>query len=152
MAAALTLLQKSGAAQQNKPAPAAGEKKRRVLVLSESPLPSDPKTHPMLRVLAKLRNYDVQTVALSLTEPDQDLSDAVLAQTDVLVWWGEGWRENKQLSKFDGKDATVERVMKRASESGMGVVLLHQPNFAKPLTAVLGLSGGAWGLHIGVCT
>src|SRR5215468_9684977 len=58
-----------------------------------------------------------QTRTATLDEPEHGLTEAVLAETDVLTWWG-------HLAHGDVKDEIVERVHKRVME-GMGLVVLH---------------------------
>ena len=53
----------------------------------------------------------------TLDEPEQGLSDAVLAETDVLTWWG-------HMAHEDVTDATVQRVRERVW-NGMGLIVLH---------------------------
>jgi trehalose utilization protein len=88
--------------------------------------------------LAHLRGYDVKTA--TLTDPDQGVSQADLDATDVLIWWG-------HQKHGDVTDATVERIVKRVRDGGMGVIFLHSAHYAKPLKAVLGASG-AWKAYV----
>ena len=112
--------------------------KRRILVWSEGTAPASVYPNDIRGAvaasLAKLRGYDIKTATLS--DFDNGVSEETLAQTDVLVWWG-------HQKHSDVSDAAVERIVKRIKDGGMGFVALHSSHFAKPLQAVLGMSG-AW--------
>jgi hypothetical protein len=66
----------------------------------------------------------------TLREPDHGLSDELLADTDVLFWWG-----HKAHAEVD--DAWAAKVHE-AVLSGMGLVVLHSGHFSKPFKRVLG--------------
>jgi trehalose utilization protein len=68
----------------------------------------------------------------TLDEPEHGLTEAVLAETDVLVWWG-------HIAHGDVKDEVVARVQKRVWE-GMGLIVLHSGHFAKIFKALMGTS------------
>ena len=75
--------------------------------------------------------FDVRTAHLD--EPDQGLSDAVLADTDVLTWWG-------HVAHADVDDAVVARVHRRVLE-GMGLIVLHSGHYSKIFRKLMGTSG-----------
>jgi len=66
----------------------------------------------------------------TLRAPDHGLSQALLDDTDVLVWWGH--KAHAEVS-----DAWAEAVH-RAVLAGMGLVVLHSGHFSKPFKRVLG--------------
>lgn len=66
----------------------------------------------------------------TLDEPQHGLSEARLAETDVLVWWG-------HLAHGDVADAVVDSVVRRVHE-GMGLVVLHSGHFSKPFKRLMG--------------
>ncbi len=66
----------------------------------------------------------------TLDEPEQGLSDAVLAETDVLTWWG-------HMAHQDVTDATVKRVQERVW-NGMGLIVLHSGHYSKIFKALMG--------------
>jgi len=66
----------------------------------------------------------------TLDEPEHGLTDEVLAETDVLTWWGH-WAH----AQVD--DEIVERVKKRVLE-GMGMVVLHSGHFSKIFRSLMG--------------
>lgn len=65
-----------------------------------------------------------------LEEPEHGLSEAVLNETDVLVWWGH--KAHDRVA-----DVVVSRVH-QAVLSGMGLVVLHSGHFSKIFRAVMG--------------
>lgn len=75
------------------------------------------------------------TVALrtaTLEEPEHGLTEAVLRESDVLVWWGHAAHD--QVA-----DAVVERVHRRVLE-GMGLVALHSAHASKIFRRLMGTS------------
>jgi len=78
--------------------------------------------------LKKAGGFEVKTATLD--EPDHGLSDKVLNNTDVLIWWAHA--AHKEV-----KDEIVEKVHQRVL-SGMGLIVLHSGHFSKVLKKVLG--------------
>jgi trehalose utilization protein len=70
----------------------------------------------------------VRTVTFE--EPEHGLSDAVLAETDVLTWWG-------HIAHQRVDDAIVERVCERVL-LGMGLVVLHSGHESKIFKRLMG--------------
>lgn len=66
----------------------------------------------------------------TLDEPEHGLTEAVLAETDVLTWWG-------HLAHGEVSDAVVERVHQRVL-SGMGLIVLHSGHFSKIFRRICG--------------
>jgi trehalose utilization protein len=75
---------------------------------------------------------EVQTRTATLQEPEHGLTEEVLANTDVLVWWGH--RAHKKVS-----DEIVARV-RDAVQRGMGLVVLHSGHESKIFKALMGTS------------
>lgn len=71
-----------------------------------------------------------QVRTATLDEPEQGLSDAVLAETDVLTWWG-------HTAHDAVLDATVKRVQERVW-NGMGLIVLHSGHYSKIFKALMG--------------
>ncbi|HJC25279.1 MAG TPA: ThuA domain-containing protein [Candidatus Eisenbergiella merdavium] len=80
--------------------------------------------------LGKEEDFAVRT--RSLHQPENGLSQSVLDETDVLVWWSH---------LYDGKvsEETAERVV-NAVLNGMGLLLLHASLGSKPARLLLGKS------------
>ncbi|MDB5562962.1 MAG: PalA, partial [Hyphomicrobiales bacterium] len=72
----------------------------------------------------------ISTSTATLQEPEHGLTEAKLAETDVLVWWG-------HRAHGDVDDAIVERVAKRVWE-GMGLIVLHSGHFSKIFKRLMG--------------
>jgi trehalose utilization protein len=73
---------------------------------------------------------DIEATTAILQEPDHGLTEARLAATDVLVWWG-------HAAHGAVDDAVVDRVCE-AVWSGMGMIFLHSAHFAKPFKRLMG--------------
>src|SRR5688572_21173584 len=65
-------------------------------------------------------------------EPEHGLTEAHLADTDVLTWWGH--KAHEEVS-----DAVVDRVVDRVWE-GMGLVVLHSGHYSKVFKRLMGTS------------
>ncbi|MBA2754163.1 MAG: ThuA domain-containing protein [Chloroflexia bacterium] len=72
--------------------------------------------------------FTVRTATLD--EPEHGLTEDVLAETDVLTWWG-------HKAHGDVDDAIVERVQRRVHE-GMGLLVLHSAHFSKIFKRLMG--------------
>ena len=70
----------------------------------------------------------VQTATLD--EPEHGLTEAVLAETDVLIWWG-------HQAHGAVEDAIVDRVQARVLD-GMGLICLHSSHFSKIFKKLMG--------------
>ena len=74
------------------------------------------------------RGLTVRTATLD--EPEHGLTQDVLAQTDVLFWWG-------HMAHHDVQDEIVNRVHQRVMD-GMGLVVLHSGHFSKIFKKLMG--------------
>ncbi|MGN7199713.1 ThuA domain-containing protein [Arthrobacter sp. SAFR-044] len=72
------------------------------------------------------------TTAVLATAPDHGLAEEVLAETDVLLWWG-------HVAHGEVGDAVVECVHRHVL-GGMGLIVLHSGHFSKIFTKLLGTS------------
>lgn len=79
------------------------------------------------------KSADLQVRTATLDEPDHGLSDEVLANTDVMTWWGHGHHA-------DVKDDIVAKVHQRVLD-GMGLIVLHSGHMSKIFKKLLGTSG-----------
>jgi trehalose utilization protein len=79
-----------------------------------------------------LRDAGFEVRTATLDEPEHGLTDAVLAGTDVLTWWG-------HVAHPEVDDAVVERVHRRVLE-GMGLIVLHSGHFSKIFRRLMGTS------------
>jgi trehalose utilization protein len=80
--------------------------------------------------LATDPRFAVRTATLD--ENEHGLTRQVLADTDVLTWWG-------HLAHDEVKDEIVDRVQRRVLE-GMGLIVLHAGHFSKLFRRMMGTS------------
>ena len=78
--------------------------------------------------LKKQPGLEVRTATMD--QPDHGLTDEVLANTDVLTWWG-------HLAHAEVRDDIVDKVHARVLE-GMGLVVLHSGHFSKIFRKLMG--------------
>jgi len=94
------------------------------------------KVYPkgMHTAIADALNKDktIKAVTATLDQPEHGLTEKLLAETDVLTWWGHAGHEQVD-------DKIVERVKNRVLE-GMGIIILHSGHFAKIFKALMGTS------------
>ena len=76
---------------------------------------------------------DMEVRTATLAEPSHGLTDEVLANTDVLTWWG-------HLAHGDVDDKIAAKVKERVLQ-GMGLIVLHSAHMAKPFLALMGTTG-----------
>ncbi|MBE7183351.1 MAG: ThuA domain-containing protein [Methylobacterium mesophilicum] len=72
----------------------------------------------------------MEATTATLQEPEHGLSEARLAQTDVLLWWG-------HAAHGKVSDEVVERVATRVWE-GMGLIVLHSGHYSKIFKRLMG--------------
>jgi trehalose utilization protein len=72
----------------------------------------------------------ITATTVTLQDSDHGLTDAKLAETDVLIWWG-------HAAHGDVQDHIVDRVA-NAVWSGMGMIFLHSAHFSKPFKRLMG--------------
>jgi trehalose utilization protein len=77
---------------------------------------------------------DVTIRTATLDEPEHGLTDEVLANTDVMTWWG-------HMAHDDVSDAIVEKVHKRVLQ-GMGLIVLHSGHYSKIFKKLMGTGCG----------
>ncbi len=81
-------------------------------------------------VLADALEDDHVVQTATLDEPEHGLTESVLADTDVLIWWGH--RAHDEVA-----EEIVDRVQERVLE-GMGLIVLHSGHFSKVFKRLLG--------------
>jgi trehalose utilization protein len=82
--------------------------------------------------IASALNQDtaIDATTATLQEPEHGLTEARLAETDVLVWWG-------HCAHGEVADEVVDRVQRRVWE-GMGLICLHSSHFSKIFRLLMG--------------
>ncbi|MDZ7318848.1 MAG: ThuA domain-containing protein [candidate division KSB1 bacterium] len=73
---------------------------------------------------------DIAVKTATLDQPEHGLSEAILNQTDVLIWWGH--KAHQQVS-----DEVIKRVHQKVLE-GMGLVVLHSAHYSKIFKMLMG--------------
>ena len=79
-----------------------------------------------------LKDAGIQTHTATLREPEHGLTEKVLKNTDVLIWWG-------HMAHGEVEDAIVNRVHARVLE-GMGLIVLHSGHASKIFSKICGTS------------
>jgi trehalose utilization protein len=118
----------------------------RALVWDENP-PHAPKTiypHSINGAIAEgLEKYgkgQITARTANLDDPEQGVSAAALAETDVLLWWG-------HIRHGQVSEETARRVVERVHQHGMGFIALHSAHYSKTFQGVVGGPGhlkGGW--------
>lgn len=80
--------------------------------------------------LSALGDYDIRIATLEM--PEHGLSEEVLNDTDVLIWWG-------HCAHAQVADEVALRVKERVL-AGMGFIALHSAHASKPFKLLLGTS------------
>ena len=76
------------------------------------------------------RHLNVTVRVATLDQPEHGLTDDVLADTDVLTWWGHAAHDTVA-------DSVVDRVHARVLD-GMGIVVLHSGHYSKIFKRLMG--------------
>lgn len=86
----------------------------------------------MHNAIAAALNEDdgIEAHSTTLQEPEHGLTEEVLEETDVLLWWG-------HAAHGAVDDAVVERVAEHIW-SGMGLIALHSAHFSKIFKRLMG--------------
>ncbi len=77
---------------------------------------------------------DLNIRTATLEEPEHGLTEAVLNETDVLMWWG-------HIAHDQVRDVVVDRVQQRVL-NGMGLVVMHSGHYSKVFKRLMGTSCG----------
>ena len=118
----------------------------RVLVWDEKPAHASKEIYPkslngaIADALNKLGNGQIQATTANLEDASQGITDEVLANTDVLLWWGHARHD-------EVTDETAERVRRAVHENGLGFMPLHSGHYSKTFKRVLDATGhlkGGW--------
>lgn len=78
--------------------------------------------------LGEFNTYNINTATLEM--PEHGLTDEVLNNTDVLIWWG-------HLAHQKVSDEVAEKVRQRVL-AGMGLIVLHSGHLSKPFVKLMG--------------
>lgn len=84
--------------------------------------------HGAIASYLQTENFEVRTATLD--QPEHGLSNTVLDNTDVLIWWG-------HMAHGDVSDEVVDKVHQRVLD-GMGLIVLHSGHFSKIFKKLMG--------------
>lgn len=73
---------------------------------------------------------DMEVRVATLDEPEHGLTQEVVDQTDVLLWWG-------HVAHHEVQDHVVDRLQKAILE-GMGLIVLHSGHYSKIFKRMMG--------------
>ena len=76
---------------------------------------------------------DIEVTTATLDDPECGLTDEVLDETDVLLWWG-------HMRHHMVPDQVVSRVYNHVL-AGMGIIILHSGHYSKIFKKLMGTSG-----------
>ena len=79
-------------------------------------------------MLGREEDFEIKTATLDMEE--HGLSDEVLDNTDVLIWWG-------HMAHGKVSEEIAEKVKKRVLD-GMGLIALHSAHLSKPFVKLMG--------------
>ncbi|WP_373231724.1 ThuA domain-containing protein [Cohnella sp.] len=85
-------------------------------------------------IASNLGEYEFSIRTATLDESEHGLTPDVLANTDVLIWWG-------HMAHDEVADKIVERVHARVLE-GMGLIVLHSAHYSKIFRKLMGTTCG----------
>lgn len=80
------------------------------------------------QMLGRYDNMEITTATLEM--PEHGLTDEVLNNTDVLIWWG-------HIAHNQVSDEIAEKVRQRVL-AGMGLIVLHSGHLSKPFVKLMG--------------
>ena len=81
-----------------------------------------------------LKDAGMEVRTATLKEPEHGLTQEVLDNTDVLIWWG-------HMAHHQVADEIVDRVHKRI-QKGMGLIVLHSGHASKIFQRICGTNSG----------
>ncbi len=85
--------------------------------------------HAVIAGVLEEAGHEVRTATLD-EGPDHGLTEEVLADTDVLTWWGHAAHD-------EVRDEVVDRIHERVLE-GMGLIVLHSGHYSKIFRRLMG--------------
>jgi len=87
------------------------------------------------KAIAAFLNQDKEISAgvSGITDPEQGLTEQILDNTDVLIWWG-------HIHHDEVQDTLAKRVVDRV-QRGMGIIFLHSAHKSKPFMSLMGTTG-----------
>ena len=77
---------------------------------------------------------DITATTATLDDENCGITDAVLAETDVLIWWG-------HIAHHLVPDEIAKKIQNRVLD-GMGLIPLHSAHYSKPFKLLMGTECG----------
>lgn len=118
----------------------------RALVWDENPSHAPKRLYPnsingaVAEALNTLSGGRIVATTVNIDDAEQGITDAALAASDVLLWWGH--QRHGEVT-----DATAARVRAAVHQDGLGFIPLHSAHYSKAFKAVLDSTGdlkGGW--------
>ena len=115
----------------------------RVLVWDEAPHHAPKSVYPssingaIAEGLNEMGSGMIAARTANLDDPDQGITEASLAEADVLIWWGHARHDEVADDKAD--------LIKAAVHKGLGFIPLHSAHYSKPFRRVLDCTGHLYG-------
>ncbi|MCD6466269.1 ThuA domain-containing protein [Candidatus Bathyarchaeota archaeon] len=85
--------------------------------------------HAVIAKYLREQGFNVRTATMD--QPEHGLTESVLNNTDVLIWWGHAAHDKVS-------DKVVDRVYRRIISEGMGLIVLHSGQFSKIFRRLMG--------------
>jgi trehalose utilization protein len=76
------------------------------------------------------RNNDLSVRSANLNEPNQGISQELLNQTDVLIWWG-------HVRQDDFPQSMADKIVDRVKTGKLALVALHSAHWAAPFRTAM---------------
>ncbi len=115
----------------------------RVLVWDEAPRHAPKSVYPssingaIAEGLNEMGGGAITAKTASLDDPEQGVTEAALAEADVLIWWGHARHDEVADDKAE--------MIKAAVHKGLGFIPLHSAHYSKPFRKVLDCTGHLYG-------
>lgn len=115
----------------------------RVLVWDEAPTHAPKSVYPssingaIAEGLNEMGGGAIVAKTANLDDPEQGITEAALAEADVLIWWGHARHDELADDKAD--------LIKAAVHKGLGFIPLHSAHYSKPFRKVLDCTGHLYG-------
>ena len=84
-------------------------------------------------IASYLRDQGFEVNTATLEQPEHGLTDEILSNTDVLIWWG-------HMAHAKVSDEVINKVHNRITLDGMGLILLHSAHLSKIFVKLMGTS------------
>lgn len=73
---------------------------------------------------------ELKVTSVALTDPEQGLTDDVLNNAEVLIWWG-------HAKHAEVKDAKAKQIVERIKDGKLSLIALHSAHWSKPFVLAM---------------